>query len=394
MPAEWEPHRAVIVSFDNDLYGDSVSVEMVKNLCQDTRVYCLIASDTLISFYTNWFKKENIVTDSIKYILFGSSFTYSCRDPLFFLKNNKNEFRLMDFEWNDYGYMPDSSKREKYLKVAAQDRKSFENNFLATFPYPTIQSKMVNEGGAIEVNGKGVLLQVESVNMNRNPNWTREDQEKELKKVLGINKVIWLKQGPADDPDGRVRITGNYFGIGVNGHIDEFCRFANKSTIFMTYPDVMDTINNPVAKTTYERMVVNYKILKNATDQDGKHFEIIKFPIPELTYKTYILDSSSVDNEIKSFSKRVLRKYNNFHNRDTCYSVPASSYLNYFVTNKKILIPKYWKPGEPEIIRLKDEKVRKLFEQYFPDKQIIQINPTGLNYLGGGIHCWSQQIPQ
>ena len=57
LPAEWEPHKAVIVSFDNDLYGDSVSVEMVKNLYRDTKIYCLIANDTLIPFYTNWFKK-------------------------------------------------------------------------------------------------------------------------------------------------------------------------------------------------------------------------------------------------------------------------------------------------------------------------------------------------
>ncbi|MBK7447195.1 MAG: agmatine deiminase family protein [Ignavibacteria bacterium] len=61
---------------------------------------------------------------------------------------------------------------------------------------------MVNEGGAIETNGKGTILQVESVNMQRNPGMTKEEQETELKKILNVNKIIWLKEGAAEDPFG------------------------------------------------------------------------------------------------------------------------------------------------------------------------------------------------
>ena len=61
---------------------------------------------------------------------------------------------------------------------------------------------MVNEGGAIETNGKGTILQVESVNMQRNPGMTKESQEAELKRVLNVKKIIWLKEGAAEDPFG------------------------------------------------------------------------------------------------------------------------------------------------------------------------------------------------
>jgi agmatine deiminase len=108
----------------------------------------------------------------------------------------------------------------------------------------------------------------------------------------------------------------------------------------------------------------------------------------------YKLDSSSNDIKTKRFSKWVLKKYKQFESGDTAYYLPASSYLNFLVTNKAVLIPKYWKPGLPESTRLKDEKIKKIFETYFSERKIIQINPMGLNFNGGGIHCWTQQIPE
>ena len=97
---------------------------------------------------------------------------------------------------------------------------------------------MVNEGGAIETNGKGTILQVESVNMHRNPTMSKELQEAELKKVLNVKKIIWLKEGAAEDPSGwGTLITENYFGIGVKGHLDVFCRFVNENTILISFPD-------------------------------------------------------------------------------------------------------------------------------------------------------------
>jgi agmatine deiminase len=386
-PAEWEPHRGIIISFDNELKADSASVNMVKALSSSMKVYCIILGDSLIPYYKNWFQKENAITDSIQFILFGVSDPYCIRDPIFFLINNQHELKIMDFRWTYWGTSPQSDHSDTI-------RKAFINNFCGNFQYPVVQSDMVAEGGAIEVNGKGVLLQVESVNLQRNAKLTKDMQEMELKKNLGVSKIIWLKQGPADDPAGDTIITGHYLGMGgVRGHVDEFCRFANAKTIFLTYPETEDTLNNPVSKITLERMKINYKILEGSTDQNGKHFKIVKFPDPDLDPIRWIIDTLSSKNNVSSFSKYLVNTFR-FKNHDTCYFVPASSYLNYLVTNNKVLIPKYWREGKPLSTKLKDERARIIFAKYFPDREIIQINPTGMNYRGGGMHCWSQQIPK
>ena len=396
LPAEWEPHKAMMVSFnDNDAAADSVSVEIVKALSPIMKVYCVIMSDTLIPYYSAWFKKEGIQKDSIQFMNFGSSFSYSIRDPLFFLKNKKGEFAIADFAWNDYGYLPaDTAKRSAFLESSVKDRAGYEANFIKLFPYPLISSKMVNEGGAIEVNGKGTIIQVESVNKQRNPDMSPENQEAELKNVLGVKNIIWLKDGMADDPDAKTLITNNYFGIGVNGHVDEFCRFVNPTTLFLAFPDSGEAQKNPVLKISYDRMLVNLNILSRSADQDGNPLTIVKIPVPDLNPVVYKLDSSSDDIKTKRFSKWVLKKYKQFKSGDIAYFLPASSYLNFLVTNEVVLIPKYWTAGLPESTRLKDDGIKKIFETYFPGKKIIQINPLALNLNGGGIHCWTQQIPK
>ena len=73
--------------------------------------------------------------------------------------------------------------------------------------------------------------------------------------------------------------------------------------------------------------------------------------------------------------------------------MPAVSYLNHLVFNQLVLIPKYWRPGFPESCKEKDEQVRKIFAAYFPGKKIVQLDTWGMNLVGGGIHCWTQQIP-
>lgn len=58
-----------------------------------------------------------------------------------------------------------------------------------------INSNLVLEGGSFEIDGEGTAILTESsvLNDNRNPSFTKETFEKELKLLLGIKKIIWLK---------------------------------------------------------------------------------------------------------------------------------------------------------------------------------------------------------
>jgi agmatine deiminase len=388
LPAEWEPQMGVIV---NGL-DDTATFEMVSQLAKEMKVFCLV-SDSTKEFYQKKLAAVGVNPDNIQFLTSSTEFSYAQRDGIIFLKNGIGEKKLVNFAWNMYGWYFDTTIIN-YIDKDKIKRELYNSVQLKAFPYPVITSSMVNEGGAIETNGKGTILQVESVNMQRNPTLSKELQEAELRNVLNAKKIIWLKEGAAEDPFGYgTLITENYFGIGVKGHLDEFCRFVNENTILISFPDSIEAAHDPVKKITLDRMKINYEILKNATDQDGKPFTIIKMPVPDIDYMTFALDTASKNNEIKFLSQQILFEQNHFTVGDTVHFVPSSSYLNFLITNKTVFEAKYWTLGQPESSKAKDENAKQILQKYFPQKRIYQINTAETNHHGGGLHCWSMQVP-
>ena len=84
------------------------------------------------------------------------------------------------------------------------------------------KNNMILEGGSIHVDGEGTLLTTEQclLNKNRNPNLSKEEIEKNLKEYLGINKIIWLKNGTDE---------------GTDGHIDNIACFVKTGTVLALY---------------------------------------------------------------------------------------------------------------------------------------------------------------
>ncbi|MBL0061982.1 MAG: agmatine deiminase family protein [bacterium] len=388
LPAEWEPQSGVISGF-----GDVATNEMVTRLSKEMKVYC-IAVDSSKESYMKDFSEAGATLDSIQFLSSEVEFSYANRDGLLFMKNSAGETRLVNFAWNCYGFFSEPKYRDMFV-ADQQKREQYIAILHKAFPFPVVSSLMVNEGGAIETNGKGTILQVESVNMHRNPDMTKEAQEAELKRVLNAKKIIWLKEGAAEDPFGwGTLITENYFGIGVKGHLDEFCRFVNDSTILISYPDSAEAEHDPVKKLNLQRMKINYDILKNATDQDGKPFTIVKMPVPDNDYMTFALDTVNQNDEIKFLSKAILWEQKSFSIGDTVHFVPSSSYLNFLITNKTVFEAKYWTEGKPKSSKAKDEQARQILKQFFPDRNIYQINTEETNHNGGGLHCWTMQVPK
>ncbi len=58
-------------------------------------------------------------------------------------------------------------------------------------------SKMILEGGSIVVDGEGTLITTEQclLHPNRNPGMQKSEIETELKRQLGVEKIIWLPYG-------------------------------------------------------------------------------------------------------------------------------------------------------------------------------------------------------
>ncbi|MFD0797960.1 agmatine deiminase family protein [Maribacter chungangensis] len=75
---------------------------------------------------------------------------------------------------------------------------------------------------------------------------------------------------------------------------------------------------------------------------------------------------------------------------DTLLRVPATSYLNYLVTNGIVLVSCYISKGTS---KEKEDRVIAIFETQFLNRKTVFINAMPQNCDGGGIHCSTRQQP-
>jgi agmatine deiminase len=90
------------------------------------------------------------------------------------------------------------------------------------------------EGGAIDVDGTGLAVTTEQclLNPNRNPELGREEVEHRLERDLGIDRLLWLGEGLANDH--------------TDGHVDNLARFVAEATIAIPAPAEGDDPNADV----------------------------------------------------------------------------------------------------------------------------------------------------
>ncbi len=402
MPAEWDPHDAVWFGWEKDsTYYPSIA-DIIHTITPFVMVKVAVSSDSLMQVAKKYLYGKGVDSAKIKFYLMPGDRYWIRDNGATFLVNDEGEMGAADFGWDLYGlpawlqekYENNKDSIDKYMKLWFDPEVGLlDVQMAATENASVFKSTVVHEGGAIEVNGKGTLILCEATVFQRNPNRSREELEFEFKRVLGVRKIIWMKKGLADDPHWFYRrITENYVGGGTGGHTDEFVRFATANTIMLAWVNEDEKDLNPINKMNYQRMNENLKILEQSTDQDGKPFKIIKVPLPDLITRNIIAKPSNdsiegnldispdyfVPAEAPEFGDSLLR-------------VPAASYMNYLVTNGLVLLPTYTAMGSSAI---KEEKVRKIFEEQFPGRKIVFFNVMTQNWAGGGIHCSTQQQPK
>ena len=195
----------------------------------------------------------------------------------------------------------------------------------------SLKVNFVLEGGSFDVNGEGVLLTTESclLNKNRNPNLSKSQIETYLKKYLKQENIIWLKEG----------ITGD----DTDGHVDDLARFVSSNQIVVASTHSQDE--------NYSLLCENKEILDKVYNGS---FEIIELPMPN-----------------KILVNRVV--------------VPAS-YCNFYIANKKVIVPIFDDPNDQEALAI--------LEECFPDREVIGLNSNNIIYGLGSFHCLSKQEPK
>ncbi len=327
MPAEWEPHEATWIAWPHNrsdwpgrfapipwVYG-----EIVRKLSGVERVRILVLDDALEEQARRVLRKVGARMEAVEFFVCPTNRSWT-RDfcPLF-VKRRSGEQALVAWRFNAW------AKYDDWQLDAAVPR------FLARrLKLAAVTPGMVLEGGAIDVNGAGLLLTTEECLLSpvqaRNPGVNRATIERALRDYLGARRVIWLGRGIAGDD--------------THGHVDDLARFVAKDAV--------------VAATEADRADANYEPLReNLALLRAAGLRVVKLPMPRPVV----------------FAGRRL---------------PAS-YANFYIANRLVLVPTFNDAA--------DRVALATLARVFPDREVVGINSTELIWGLGALHCMTQQQP-
>lgn len=382
MPAEWEHQEKVILSLQGHSRRDTISYQIIEALQPHVRISLYISDHSMRTETCRRLSKYKVDTAAINFLVDPYA-DFWTRDHFSFVKDS-GKIKVVCFNWTYYGRYPDLIPRP--ISLTEQRFGQFDERLANDLRLQVIKSEFVFEGGGIETNGSGTFLIIREMALQRNPGKSITEIEMELKRTLGARKIIWLKNGLAEDKvykDGG--LYKNYFGGGANMHVDELARFVNDTTVVLPYIGKNEKDKSPVDSINYDMLEANYQILKNATTADGKQLTVVRIPMPEAELlKTVLRVDSSRYKSVRQYRLNI---------GDSIFLVPAASYCNYFVSNQVVLVQQYWKPGMPESQRRKDEESLEIFKKVFPGRKLVTIYPISINKDGGGIHCMTHEQP-
>lgn len=353
-PAEFEQNSSTCFIWSTDYY--EIIPRLISIISQKDRVTIFLSNtENDTSNIHTILKKYHCNLINIRFIqLKGNYDNIWIRDyGPFYLVNRLGEKKLVQFRyfWTEPGLM---------------------NDFASVRNLPVISCTLNSTGGSREVNGKGTMLLCETHELDVNDPKTRQEIEKEMIDILNLKKIIWLKKGiPQDDSFLSGPIYDQIYPKGVNGHVDEFCRFVDPGTILISSVTEEEAKSNPIYKEAKKRLDENYEILKNSTDQDGNMFNVIKVPMAPLL----------ISDRRAGPEKKIVAS--------------VTSYMNFIITNSLIILPSYVSEDSENIALLEKEyKVEEIFRQVFPEREIIKVRADTINYYSGGFHCISIHEPQ
>lgn len=259
-----------------------------------------------------------------------------------FVRNGAGEIRGIDWRFNAWGglYRPFDLDDAVAGKVLELER-------LAGYRAP-----IVNEGGALHVDGQGTALVTEQclLNPNRNPGLTRGQIERLLKRYLGVECVIWLGQGVIADE--------------TSGHVDNLACFARPGEVCLTWCEDRSDPQHRVSADAYDRLM-------QARDARGRRLRVHRLPSPRPLFMTRREAAGIARGE----GIRRLRAGQRL----------AGSYVNFYLANGALI----W----PLLDDRTDSAVRKILRSIFPDRRIVGVPAREILLGGGNIHCITQQQP-
>lgn len=367
MPAEWEPHASTWLAwphFRGDWPGKFdpipwVYAEIIRNLARHERVSLIVQSEREEKRVRAVLEQADAFSDNVCLHRWRTDRVWTRDSGCIFLtcgagtpaRDNRggHEFtRAVDAPRKRTALAPEGTtlalhfqfnawaKYDNYkddAKLGARMAKAAD----ARVVHPMSgEERVVLEGGAIDVNGRGTLLTTEecllSTTQQRNPSMDRTAYEQLFADYFGIQSVIWLGEGIEGDD--------------THGHVDDLARFVAPDT-------VVTMIESNAQRANYSALQHNLGRLKAARDQEGERLNVVEIPMPRPVV----------------FEGRLL---------------PAS-YANFYIANGVVLVPVFNDPN--------DRIALNTLAELFRDREIVPIYSGDLIWGFGAMHCMTQQEP-
>lgn len=321
---EWHEHESCLIAWpcNNDLYGDIIS-EARREVAN---IIIEIAKTEKVIVLCN----EEDIIEVKKNIQAKNIIILSCklddswvRDIAPIFFTEDKKIKSVNFKFNGYG---------KYLNFQKDNKVSeFISNYLKI---PSIFSDIVLEGGAITYDDNSNLFSTKNVifNKNRKQMLSKEKILNELKKLFKLKQIFLFDNGLLDDD--------------TDGHVDNLLCPIGKNKYLIADTNKFNS--------NYDILNKNKKDLISFFDYTKQKFELISIPLPS--------------------NKKINNK------------TLVSSYINFYFTSNKIILPKF---------NVKEDyEVETIFKDLFPNKEIVMIETSNINYGGGNIHCITMNIPK
>ena len=331
MPAEWEPHEATWLAWPQnpaDWPGKLTPVawayvEIVRLLAPHERVEIIVDSEARERRVRRMLADAGVDLDRVGFHRMPTDRSW-VRDsgPTFVSTANGPAAICWQFNaWAKYSnWRRDAEVGGRIAEIAG-----------ARAVHPEAEGRRITlEGGAIDVDGAGLLLATEECLLSpvqeRNPGWSREDYERLFAETLGVRQTIWIPHGIVGDD--------------THGHIDDTARFVEPGRAAACVElDSRDENRRLLSE--------NLKALRAAG------LEVIELPMPRPLFF------------------RGVR-------------VPAS-YANFYVANGRVLVPTFNDPH--------DRLALATLAAAFPDRETIGVHSVDLVWGFGTLHCSTQQQP-
>jgi agmatine deiminase len=260
--------------------------------------------------------------------------------------NSRGTVRGVDWHFNAWGGLNGGL----YFPWDQDDlvaRKVLESERLDRYRAP-----LVNEGGAIHVDGEGTALVTEEclLNPNRNPLLARGDIEQRLRQYLGVRQIIWLGRGVVNDE--------------TSGHIDNLACFVRPGVVCLTWTERPRDPQYVISLDAFER-------LQQARDARGRRLKVVRLPMPgPLCMRAR--EAAGVITHEGSRARVAGERL-------------AASYVNFYIANGGIVMPLL----DARSDRLAAARLKRLF----PGRRVVGVPAREILLGGGNIHCITQQIP-